>query len=61
MAEQAAWQEEENKARARAKGDITQKKSAASKATTAELPNETADEVVEEPVDEIIEEEATNE
>ena len=43
LAEQAAWQEEENKAKARAKGDITQKKSAASTATPAELPNDTAD------------------
>ena len=56
LAEQAAWQEEENKARARAKGDITQKKSAASKATSAELPNETA-----EKTDGNNEEEATNE
>ena len=59
LAEQAAWQEEENKAKARAKGDITQKKSAASKATPAELPNETAEEVVETAGDN--EEEATNE
>ena len=43
LAEQAAWQEEENKARARAKGDITQKKTAASTATPAELPSETVD------------------
>lgn len=56
LAEQAAWQEEENKARARAKGDITQKKSAASTATPAELPNETAEET-----DGNNEEEATNE
>ena len=56
LAEQAAWQEEENKARARAKGDITQKKSAASKATPAELPNETVEES-----DGDKEEEATNE
>ena len=56
LAEQAAWQEEENKARARAKGDITQKKSAASQATPAELPNETAEET-----DGNNEEEATNE
>ena len=56
LAEQAAWQEEENKARARAKGDITQKKSAASKATTAELPSETVEES-----DGNNEEEATNE
>ena len=60
LAEQAAWQEEENKAKARAKGDITQKKSAASKATPAELPNETADEVVEESAGDN-EEEANNE
>ena len=59
LAEQAAWQEEENKAKARAKGDITQKKSAASKATPAELPHETAEEVVETAGDN--EEEATNE
>ena len=59
LAEQAAWQEEENKAKARAKGDITQKKSAASTATPAELPNETAEEVVETAGDN--EEEATNE
>ena len=56
LAEQAAWQEEENKAKARAKGDITQKKSAASKATPAELPNETVEET-----DGNNEEEATNE
>lgn len=56
LAEQAAWQEEENKARARAKGDITQKKSAASQATSAELPNETAEET-----DGNNEEEANNE
>ncbi len=52
LAEQAAWQEEENKARARAKGDITQKKSAATPATPAELPEETVDELPEEPVSE---------
>ncbi len=56
LAEQAAWQEEENKARARAKGDITQKKSAASTATPAELPNETAEETISDN-----EEEATHE
>ena len=56
LAEQAAWQEEENKAKARAKGDITQKKSAASKATPAELPNETVEET-----DGNNEEDATNE
>lgn len=56
LAEQAAWQEEENKARARAKGDITQKKSAASTATSAELPHETVEET-----DGNNEEEATNE
>ena len=60
LAEQAAWQEEENKARARAKGDITQKKSAASTATPAELPYETADESVENSAGDN-EEEATNE
>lgn len=52
LAEQAAWQEEENKARARAKGDITQKKSAASTATPAELPQDTADNSGEETVEE---------
>lgn len=52
LAEQAAWQEEENKARARAKGDITQKKSAAPKATSAELPNEIVDEIPKESVSE---------
>ena len=57
LAEQAAWQEEENKAKARAKGDITQKKSAASTATTAELPQETADDTA----GDIVEEEETNE
>ena len=56
LAEQAAWQEEENRARARAKGDITQKKSAAPAATPAELPSETVDEVPEEPVDDNVEE-----
>ena len=56
LAEQAAWQEEEKAAKARAKGDINQKKSAASTATPAELPNETADDSVSD-----IEEEATNE
>ena len=61
LAEQAAWQEEENKARARAKGDITQKKSAASTATPAELPQETVDEIPEEAVSDIVEEENTNE
>ena len=57
LAEQAAWQEEENKAKARAKGDITQKKSAASTATPAELPQETADDTA----GDIVEEEETNE
>ena len=56
LAEQAAWQEEEKAAKARAKGDINQKKSAASTATPAELPQETADDSVSD-----IEEEATNE
>ena len=45
LAEQAAWQEEEKKAKARAKGDITQKKSAAAPATPAELPEEKVDEI----------------
>ena len=53
LAEQAAWQEEENKVRARAKGDITQKKSAETKATPAELPNEIVDEI---PVESVSEE-----
>ena len=52
LAEQAAWQEEENKARARAKGDITQKKSAATPATPAELPTEIVDEIPKESVSE---------
>ena len=52
LAEQAAWQEEENKAKARAKGDITQKKSTVSKATSAELSNESADSDVSETVEE---------
>ena len=50
LAEQAAWQEEEKKAKARAKGDITQKKSAATPATPAELPEEKVDEIPVEPV-----------
>ena len=57
LAEQAAWQEEENKAKARAKGDITQKKSVASTATPAELPKETVDDIPEETVNDIVEEE----
>ena len=57
LAEQAAWQEEENKARARAKGDITQKKAAASTATPAELPQETVDHIPEDTVDDTVEEE----
>ena len=61
LAEQAAWQEEENKAKARAKGDITQKKSAASTATPAELPTETADEDVKVTDGDTNEEENTNE
>ena len=48
LAEQAAWQEEEKKAKARAKGDITQKKSAAAPATPAELPEENVNEIPEE-------------
>ena len=50
LAEQTAWQEEEKKAKARAKGDITQKKSAAAPATPAELPEEKVDEIPVEPV-----------
>lgn len=57
LAEQAAWQEEENKARARAKGDITQKKSAAPAATPADLPNEPVDETPAESVNDTNEEE----
>ena len=61
LAEQAAWQEEENKARARAKGDITQKKSATTTATPAELPSETAGETVEGSVGDTTEEDTNNE
>ena len=61
LAEQSAWQEEENKARARAKGDITQKKSAATNATPATLSNDNADEVVEETVSDTTEEDTNNE
>lgn len=50
LAEQAAWQEEEKQAKARAKGDITQKKSAVTTATPAELPKEKVDEIPKEPV-----------
>ena len=57
LAEQAAWQEEENLARARKKGDITQKKKAAPTATPVELPDDTVDEIPEEPVDDNVEEE----
>ena len=57
LAEQAAWQEEENKAKARAKGDITQKKSAAPAATPADLPSEPVDEIPQESVDDTNEEE----
>lgn len=57
LAEQAAWQEEENKAKARAKGDITQKKSAAPAATPADLPNDPVDEIPEESVSDTNEEE----
>lgn len=57
LAEQAAWQEEENLARARKKGDITQKKKAAPTDTPAELPDDTVDEIPEEPVDDNVEEE----
>ncbi len=51
LAEQAAWQEEEKKAQLRAKGDITQKKSAVTTATPAEQPKEKVDEVPVEPVE----------
>lgn len=50
LAEQAAWQEEEKLAKARAKGDITQKKSATTTATPAELPVEKIDEIPKESV-----------
>lgn len=50
LAEQAAWQEEEKQAKARAKGDISQKKSAVTTATPAELPKEKVDEIPVEPV-----------
>ncbi len=50
LAEQAAWQEEEKMAKARAKGDITQKKSATTTATPAELPVEKIDEIPKESV-----------
>lgn len=52
LAEQAAWQEEEKKAKARAKGDITQKKTGATPATPAEQPEEKVNEVPVEPVNE---------
>ena len=61
LAEQSAWPEEENLARARKKGDITQKKSAAPTATPADLPNEPVDEIPEEPVNDTNEEESNNE
>lgn len=51
LAEQAAWQQEENEKRAQAKGDITKKKTAKTTATSAELPKETVDEIPKEPVD----------
>ncbi len=51
LAEQAAWQKEENEKRAQAKGDITKKKSATTTATPAELPKEIVDEIPKEPVD----------
>ena len=57
LAEQAAWQEEENLARARKKGDITQKKKADPAATPADLPDDTVDEIPEESVDDNVEEE----
>lgn len=61
LEEQSAWQEEENRARARARGDITQKKSAAPAATPADLPNEPVDEIPAEPVDDTNEEDTDNE
>ncbi|MBR5523758.1 MAG: membrane protein insertase YidC [Clostridia bacterium] len=51
LAEQAAWQKEENEKRAQAKGDITKKKTAKTPATPADLPKEIVDEIPEEPVD----------
>ena len=51
LAEQAAWQQEENEKRAQAKGDITKKKTAKTTATSAELPKETVHEIPKEPVD----------
>ena len=56
LAEQAAWQEEEAKAKARAQGDISQKKSTAPKATPAEPSNDNA-----ESVGETVEEDNNNE
>ncbi len=47
LAEQAAWQQEENEKRAQAKGDITKKKKANTTATPAELPEDTKEEVTE--------------
>ena len=47
LAEQAAWQQEENEMRAQAKGDATKKKKATTTATPAELPENNAEEVVE--------------
>ena len=61
LEEQSAWQEEENRARARAKGDITQKKSADPTATPADLPSEPVDEIPAEPVDDTNEEDTDNE
>ena len=57
LAEQAEWQEEEKRARARKKGDITQKKSAAPTDTPAELPDQPADETETPPADDTTEEE----
>lgn len=47
LAEQAAWQKEENEKRAQAKGDITKKKKATTPATPAELPENNQEEVAE--------------
>jgi len=47
LAEQAAWQKEENEKRAQAKGDITKKKKATTTATPADLPEDSKEEVVE--------------
>ena len=47
LAEQAAWQKEENEKRAQAKGDITKKKKANTPATPADLPENNEEKVTE--------------